>query len=89
MSVEVKKLWRKLYFILFITVIHSGLLSVIVNNNNNNNQITIIIVIILNIYICFGTEVWRKKLPCTFKKYNEIRSSILKVADHASYPKTS
>ena len=46
-------------FILFITIIHSGLFSVIVNNNNNNNnknnnnQITVIIVIFFSIYIYF------------------------------------
>ena len=85
MSVEVK--WNcGENFILFITVIHSALFSVIVNDNNNNNQITIIIVIFLNIYIFFfGTEVCRKKLPYTSKEENEIRSSALKVAGHASY----
>ena len=39
------------YFILFITIIHSALFSVIVNDNNNNNKITVIIVIFLNTYI--------------------------------------
>ena len=46
----------------------------------------LLLLLFFSIYIyVFGTEVCGKKLPYTSKEENEIRSSVLKVAGHASY----